>query len=76
MTALVSRIGTRRRAVLGTLAGWAGAALGTLGRSGPGVAGPALCAFGVWEIYHPAGYIVAGAILWLYDRQMPARGQR
>lgn len=37
-----------------------------------GVAGVGLVAFGTWEIYHPAGYIVLGGFLlaaaWLNGR--------
>lgn len=67
MTAFTARARASWTVLLGTLASKTGAALGVLGRSGPGIAGPVLCAYGVWEIYQPAGWITAGGILWLYD---------
>lgn len=76
MTAFAARARAGWTALLGNVASKAGAALGVLGRSGPGVAGPVLCSYGVWEIYHPAGWITAGAILWLYDRQVLGRSKR
>jgi hypothetical protein len=59
---------TSRRA---RLAGALGSAAGHLVRYGPGIAGPVLVALGVALVYVPAGVIVFGATLWLFDWRRP-----
>jgi len=36
-------------------------------RALPGVVGPLAMVYGVWLLSRPAGYIVAGLVLWAWD---------
>lgn len=54
-------------AKLSRAAGLAGHAL----RSLPGAAGGGCLAWGAFEVYRPAGFIVAGLLLLMVDRRMP-----
>jgi hypothetical protein len=44
-------------------------------RTTPGIVGPVAIVYGVWSIYEPAGWVVAGLVLWAFDilssRQAP-----
>lgn len=71
MTALVARMRPRLTEVAGKAAEVTGAAVGRVGRSVPGVAGPLAIAYGCHEIYSPLGWIVAGGFLLLLDRRVP-----
>lgn len=59
-------VAVRSHAGLLRAASWAGAVL----RSLPGAAGALLIAGGVYQIYAPAGWIVAGLLLIAVDRQL------
>jgi hypothetical protein len=41
--------------------------LASLLRAAPGVVGPVIAIYGVWLVYRPAGYIVAGLVVWAVD---------
>lgn len=45
------------------LAGAAGAAVGALWRSLPGLAGLGLVSYGAWLAWRPAGFLVAGVLV-------------
>jgi hypothetical protein len=48
--------------------------LADLALDAAGVAGAGLITFGTWQVYHPAGFIVAGVLMlagvWLLARRM------
>jgi hypothetical protein len=54
-------------AVLGFLADRSGSAL----RSVPGLGGAALVSYGLFDAWHPLGFIAAGGFLLLIDRRVP-----
>lgn len=39
----------------------------SIARALPGVVGPLAMVYGVWLLSRPAGYIVAGLVLWAWD---------
>lgn len=67
MRAVLMRLRPRTRVALLKLAGW----VGTCVRSVPGAAGALLIAYGAWQVYAPAGPIVAGLFLLAVDRTVP-----
>ena len=71
MAIIAARLRPSWTALVTTSAAVAGRLVGAIGRSIPGTVGPALVAFGVWDAWHPGGYMVAGGILWLLDRRVP-----
>lgn len=48
---------------LGLGASWLGVAMPALIRSGIGIGGAGLIAYGAWMVYAPAGYVVGGILL-------------
>lgn len=43
----------------------------TAGRTVPGVAGASLVSYGLYDAWHPLGWIAAGGFLLLLDRRTP-----
>lgn len=41
----------------------------TVGRTVPGVAGASLVSYGLYDAWHPLGFIAAGAFLLILDRR-------
>lgn len=70
MSALVARLRPQWDAVAGYAAEAAGHVVGKLGRSLPGIAGPLLIAYGLYEVYRPLGFITLGVFLLLLDRRV------
>lgn len=60
----------KRAQIIYRIADRAGAAVGSLMRSGPGYGGALLTCIGVAQIYRPAGLIAGGVFLLLLDRRM------
>lgn len=60
----------RGNAAVVALASVAGAAIGLVGRSVPGVLGPLLVAAGLWMMWPPLGVVCAGVVLWALDRRV------
>lgn len=50
---------------LGHLARWARSVVPVI----PGVAAPVVALYGIWQIYQPAAWIVAGLVLYAVDRR-------
>lgn len=71
MTALGARLRPRLDSAAGGLAALTGAAVRQVGRGLPGVAGPLLICYGLWQAWTPLGFIVAGGFLLLVDRRVP-----
>jgi hypothetical protein len=67
---LVARLRPRWDAALGTAADVTGALVRNVGRGLPGVAGPLLIAYGLYEVYRPLGAITLGVFLLLLDRRV------
>lgn len=42
-----------------------------LGRTVPGVAGASLVSYGLFDAWHPLGWIAAGGFLLILDRRVP-----
>jgi len=70
VTALVARLRPRWDAALGSAADVAGALVRNVGRGLPGIGGPLLIAYGLYEVYRPLGFICAGVFLLLLDRRV------
>lgn len=71
MSAITARRRFRLSAMVGAVAELAGALFGNVGRGLPGLAGPLLVCYGLFEIYRPVAFIAAGVFLLLLDRRMP-----
>lgn len=41
--------------------------LASIVRALPGIVGPMVVIYGVWLVYEPGGWIVAGLVIWLWD---------
>lgn len=41
--------------------------LASIVRALPGIVGPMVVVYGVWLVYEPAGWVVAGLVIWLWD---------
>lgn len=66
MTALAAQLRPRLGAMFLRAASWAG----TGARSLPGAGGALLVSYGAWQVYAPAGAVVAGLFLLAMDRTM------
>lgn len=70
MVARLRPLRPRWDAVLGAVADVAGALVRNVGRGLPGVAGPVLVAYGLYEAWRPLGFITLGVFLLLLDRRV------
>jgi hypothetical protein len=70
-TITARRVRSRRADATGRAAEVAGALVGNVGRGLPGIAGPLLVCYGLFEIYRPVAFIAAGVFLLLLDRRIP-----
>lgn len=71
MTAIAARLRPRWDAAVGYAAELVGRVVGRVGRGLPGIAGPLLICYGIYEVYSPLAFIVAGGFLLLLDRRVP-----
>lgn len=71
MTGLAARLRPRWDALTVKVAEAAGVGLRQLGRTFPGVAGPLLVCYGLYDLFHPLGFIAAGGFLLVLDRRVP-----
>lgn len=69
MTVLAARMRRTWASAVGSAAAATGRAVGVVGRTVPGVAGPLLIAYGAYEVYEPLGFIVIGGFLLVLDRR-------
>jgi hypothetical protein len=54
-------------ATVGAAADWSGQIMRTV----PGAGGALLVSYGLWEAWHPLGFVTAGAFLLVLDRRVP-----